>query len=79
MKSPPPGDTLGRRVAVLDTNRLHAPGFMALAVAKYAFPRADHHVRFRHAWRLGDMSKLAWPGQLTQSHTLGPNQELAWH
>lgn len=63
---------------MLDTHRLRAWGLMALTVGKYAFTRVDHmytsHTR-GDSERRSDMSKLAWPGQLTQSHTPCPNKE----
>lgn len=67
---------------VPDTNGLHAQGLVAFAVGKYASTCVDS-MYMSHTGgdseRKSDMSRLAWPGQLTRSHTLCPNKELMWH
>ena len=62
--------------AVLDTHGVQAPGLMTSVVSKHVLPNADHRSHFIYtsgaSGRRSDRSKLAWLGQVTQSHTLLP-------
>ena len=67
--------------AVLDPFRVQAPG-LKMSVSQNTSLMEITTPLYIHSGdseRKSDMSKLAWLGQLTQSHTLCPKKKWAWN